>query len=66
MSKGQTVGPAGVQLSLKKPGAKDILKQTTSTANGAYTFEKVLPGEYVVEGAHEKWQFETVSTACVL
>jgi hypothetical protein len=29
-------------------------------AGGGYTFEKVLPGDYVVEGTHPVWQFEKV------
>ena len=69
VSKGQLVGPVGVSLSLKKANSNDVLKTTKSTADGAYTFEKVLPGEYSVEGTHEKWKFEQVSwvyiTICV-
>ena len=66
VSKGESVGPSGISLSLKKPGSKEVLKTTTSTAQGAYTFEKVLPGEYVVEATHSKWQFEQVRILLLL
>ena len=60
VSKGQSEGPAGVKLILKKSGTQDVVKETTSKIGGGYTFEKVLPGNYDVEASHPTWKFETV------
>ena len=61
VSQGESIGPAEVTLLLKKPGSDQILQQTTSVTGGDYSFEKVLPGEYIVEGTHSKWVLKPVS-----
>ena len=60
MSKGHETGPSGVALTLTKAGSSDVLKEIVTTSGGAYTFEKVLPGEYEITASHPTWQFETV------
>ena len=60
VSQGQSSGPAGVTLTLKQSTSKAILKTTTSSANGDYIFDKVLPGTYIVEGSHSLWKMQPV------
>lgn len=66
MSKGQSVGPSGITLSLKKKDKTDVLKSTVSKQDGAYTFEKVIPGDYIIEASHPVWKFDVVSGFAVL
>ena len=61
ISKGLTTGPAGVTLALKKSESTETIKQSQSITGGGFTFEKVLPGDYVVVASHPTWQFETAS-----
>jgi hypothetical protein len=37
---------------------EETVKSTTSVAEGSFTFEKVLPGEYFIEATHPVWKFE--------
>ena len=48
-------------LTLKKKGSPETIKKATTATGGSFTFENVLPGEYVVEATHSTWQFVTVS-----
>ena len=66
ISKGQTEGPAGVNLAIKKKGKEEILKTTTTQTGGDFTFEKVLPGEYTIEASHPLWTFQTVGSLVLL
>lgn len=59
ISKGQSSGPVGVTVTLKKAGSAEIVQQTTSAIGGGYTFEKVLPGSYRVEASHPTWMFDS-------
>ena len=47
-------------LTLKKKGTSEAIKKASSAASGSFTFENVLPGEYVVEASHPTWKFVTV------
>ncbi|XP_013400762.1 nodal modulator 2 [Lingula anatina] len=58
ISKGTTQGPAGIQVFLKKEGAAEVLQSQKTGPDGGYKFTKVLPGNYVVEASHPKWEFE--------
>ncbi|ELT93278.1 hypothetical protein CAPTEDRAFT_179513 [Capitella teleta] len=58
ISQGQSSGPAGVTLTLKKLVGEETVKSTTSVDDGAFTFERVLPGEYFIEASHSVWKFE--------
>jgi len=61
VSRGQPTGPQGVVLALKKTGAGDhAVKQTSSSLVGDFVFEKVLPGDYVIEASRSPWIFEVV------
>ncbi|KAI0209330.1 Nodal modulator 2 [Lamellibrachia satsuma] len=61
ISKGSADGPLGVTLTLKKKGTSEAIKKASSAASGSFTFENVLPGEYVVEASHPTWKFVTSS-----
>ena len=61
MSRGQSTGPQGVQLALKKAGSGDnIVKQTSTLLGGDFVFEKVLPGDFVIEASRSPWIFDVV------
>ncbi|XP_014667742.1 PREDICTED: nodal modulator 3-like isoform X2 [Priapulus caudatus] len=57
-SKGQSVGPAGVTVSLRSKGSTSVLQVITSNKGGSFEFSKVLPGTYTVTATHPKWKFE--------
>ena len=61
MSFGQSVGPAGVKLTLMKQGSKDVVKASETKTGGDFMFERVLPGDYVVKASHPTWEFDIVS-----
>ena len=60
VSRGETVGPGGVVLTLKKTLNEEVVQQTTSTAGGDFVFEKVLPGNYVIDASRDPWLFDVV------
>lgn len=61
VSRGQTTGPQGVLLALKKvAGGDHAVKQTSSLLGGDFVFEKVLPGDYVIEASRSPWIFDVV------
>ena len=54
-------GPRGVQLLLKKTDSDDhVVKQTSTSVGGDFVFEKVLPGEFVIEASRSPWIFDVV------
>ena len=59
ISEGDVSGPAGVTLTLYK-GQGQVVQETTSVTGGSFTFEKVLPGSYIVDASHKVWQFKKV------
>jgi len=61
VSRGQSTGPQGVVLALKKSaGGGEAVKQTSSSLDGDFVFEKVLPGDYVIEASRSPWIFDVV------
>ncbi|XP_041958584.1 LOW QUALITY PROTEIN: nodal modulator 1 [Alosa sapidissima] len=63
LSKGQLLGPAGVEVSLQKEGADGSLQTVLTQPGGKYTFFKVLPGNYEITASHESWTLEQKSTS---
>ena len=54
-------GPQGVLLALKKSTGDDQpVKETHSSLGGGFVFEKVLPGNYVIEAFRSPWMFDVV------
>lgn len=66
VSEGEEMGPAGVTLTLTKAKVAEPLKFTTSSEGGVFTFENVLPGEYVVTASHPTWKLGVVRLNAVL
>ncbi|XP_016342196.1 nodal modulator 3-like [Sinocyclocheilus anshuiensis] len=62
LSKGDLLGPAGVEVSLRKVGEDDVLQSVLTQAGGQYTFLKVLPGSYDITATHASWTLEHSST----
>jgi hypothetical protein len=59
VSRGQSSGPEGVSLVLKKADAEEqLIQQTVTTAGGKFVFQKVLPGDYVIEASRQPWLFD--------
>ena len=59
VSRGSSVGPAGVTINLLSGGADRQVVQTTVTkADGTYVFTAVPGSDHVVEAAHPAWTFE--------
>uniref|UniRef100_A0A673H3X6 Nodal modulator 1-like n=1 Tax=Sinocyclocheilus rhinocerous TaxID=307959 RepID=A0A673H3X6_9TELE len=66
LSKGHLLGPAGVEVSLRKVGEDDVLQSVLTQAGGQYTFLKVLPGSYGITATHASWTLEHSSTTVVV
>ncbi|CAI5792165.1 nodal modulator 1-like [Podarcis lilfordi] len=62
LSKGQTLGPAGVLVALRNPGSEASIQATTTQPGGKYAFFKVLPGEYEIFASHPTWMLKEAST----
>ncbi|KAM3826892.1 BOS complex subunit NOMO3-like [Vipera latastei] len=62
LSKGQSLGPAGVLVSLKSPSTGMTLQSTITQPGGKYAFLKVLPGEYEVFASHPTWTLKEATT----
>ncbi|ESO93836.1 hypothetical protein LOTGIDRAFT_104485 [Lottia gigantea] len=58
ISKGQSVGPAGVSIHLIKSSNGETIQTTKTADTGRYSFTKVLPGEYKVKASHPTWKLE--------
>ncbi|XP_048407987.1 BOS complex subunit NOMO1 [Stegostoma tigrinum] len=62
LSNGQTSGPAGVHVTLRKAGT--VVDQTSLTQTGGkYVFTKVLPGDYEIFASHPTWTLQKASTS---
>jgi hypothetical protein len=61
VSRGESTGPQDVTLTLKKAASLEQVQQTLSVAGGDFVFEKVLPGEYLIEASKGPWLFDVVS-----
>uniref|UniRef100_A0A8C1DMW2 Nodal modulator n=1 Tax=Cyprinus carpio carpio TaxID=630221 RepID=A0A8C1DMW2_CYPCA len=66
LSKGHLLGPAGVEVSLRKAGEEDVLQSVLTQAGGQYTFHKVLPGSYDITATHASWTLEQSSSTVVV
>uniref|UniRef100_A0A9R1SHN7 Prealbumin-like fold domain-containing protein n=2 Tax=Cyprinus carpio TaxID=7962 RepID=A0A9R1SHN7_CYPCA len=66
LSKGHLLGPAGVEVSLRKAGEDDVLQSVLTQAGGQYTFLKLLPGSYDITASHASWTMEQSSTTVVV
>uniref|UniRef100_A0A8C2G883 Nodal modulator n=1 Tax=Cyprinus carpio TaxID=7962 RepID=A0A8C2G883_CYPCA len=66
LSKGHLLGPAGVEVSLRKAGEEDVLQSVFTQAGGQYTFHKVLPGSYDITATHASWTLEQSSSTVVV
>jgi hypothetical protein len=64
VSRGESYGPAGVLLELKKAGSDELVQQTNSLQDGGFTFERVLPGDYIVKASRPPWLFDVVCVHC--
>ncbi|KAG7491883.1 hypothetical protein MATL_G00008710 [Megalops atlanticus] len=62
LSKGQQLGPAGVEVSLRKSGAELNLQTVLTQPGGKYTFFKVLPGDYEITATHPSWILQVSAT----
>ncbi|XP_061181394.1 BOS complex subunit NOMO1-like [Saccostrea echinata] len=57
ISKGQSDGPEGVTVTLLKTGTTSVLQTTTTGEGGAYSFSKVMPGDYTVQATSTGYKF---------
>nr|XP_020828069.1 nodal modulator 2 isoform X4 [Phascolarctos cinereus] len=62
LSKGQTLGPAGVQVMLRSIGNEAHIQSTVTQPGGKFAFFKVLPGEYEIFASHPTWTLREAST----
>uniref|UniRef100_A0A8C8JIX6 Prealbumin-like fold domain-containing protein n=1 Tax=Oncorhynchus tshawytscha TaxID=74940 RepID=A0A8C8JIX6_ONCTS len=61
LSKGQLLGPAGVEISLTREGTGEKLQTVLTQPGGKYTFSKVLPGNYDIIASHPSWTLDATS-----
>ena len=50
-------GPKGVHIILRSKANNNVIKQNVTFEDGLYEFHEVLPGQYLIEASHERWQF---------
>ncbi|XP_052512684.1 nodal modulator 1 isoform X2 [Budorcas taxicolor] len=62
LSKGQPLGPAGVQVSLRNTGTNAKIQYTVTQPGGKFAFFKVLPGDYEIVATHPTWPLKEAST----
>uniref|UniRef100_A0A0B8RX02 Nodal modulator 1 n=1 Tax=Philothamnus irregularis TaxID=1899461 RepID=A0A0B8RX02_9SAUR len=62
LSKGESLGPAGVLVVLRSPSTGVTLQSTTTQPGGKYAFLKVLPGDYEVFASHPTWTLKEAAT----
>ncbi|MXQ90050.1 hypothetical protein E5288_WYG014065 [Bos mutus] len=62
LSKGQPLGPAGVQVSLRNTGTDAKIQSTVTQPGGKFAFFKVLPGDYEILATHPTWPLKEAST----
>ncbi|XP_064415226.1 BOS complex subunit NOMO3 isoform X2 [Latimeria chalumnae] len=64
LSKGGSSGPAGVQVTLRKPKTGASILSTVTQPGGKYAFSKVLPGEYEIVATHPVWTLKHDVSGC--
>ncbi|XP_054992376.1 BOS complex subunit NOMO1 [Sorex araneus] len=62
LSRGQPLGPAGVQVSLRNTGTEAKIQSTVTQPGGKFAFFKVLPGDYEILATHPTWPLKEAST----
>uniref|UniRef100_A0A8B9CN81 Prealbumin-like fold domain-containing protein n=1 Tax=Anser brachyrhynchus TaxID=132585 RepID=A0A8B9CN81_9AVES len=62
LSKGQALGPAGVQVVLRNAGSDVNIQATVTQPGGKFAFFKVLPGEYEIFASHPTWLLKEANT----
>ncbi|XP_027276354.1 nodal modulator 1 isoform X3 [Cricetulus griseus] len=62
LSKGQPLGPAGVQVSMRSTGTDAKIQSTVTQPGGKFAFFKVLPGDYEILATHPTWALKEAST----
>ncbi|XP_075686281.1 BOS complex subunit NOMO3-like [Rhinoderma darwinii] len=55
LSRNQNLGPAGVQIAMRRAGSGSNLQTTVTQTGGKFSFNKVLPGEYEIIASHPTW-----------
>lgn len=63
LSQGQSLGPAGVQVSLRNIGTEAKVQSTVTQPGGKFAFFKVLPGDYEILATHPTWPLKEASTS---
>ncbi|XP_007891916.2 nodal modulator 1 [Callorhinchus milii] len=63
LSKGQSSGPSGVQVTLRKTGTDSDVQTSITQTGGKYIFTRVLPGDYEIAASHPTWTLQKASTA---
>nr|XP_054955356.1 BOS complex subunit NOMO3-like [Pan paniscus] len=64
LSKGQPLGPAGVQVSLRNTGTEAKIQSTVTQPGGKFAFFKVLPGDYEILATHPTWALKEDVLGC--
>lgn len=62
LSKGQSLGPAGVLVALRNMGSDVNIQVTATQTGGKFAFFRVLPGEYEISASHPTWILKEAST----
>ncbi|KAM9305783.1 BOS complex subunit NOMO3-like [Gastrophryne carolinensis] len=63
LSRNKDLGPADVQVSLRRAGSGTNLQTTVTQPGGKYYFNKVLPGQYEIVASHPSWTLKEAATA---
>lgn len=58
VSRGETTGPEGVAVEVRKAGSEDVVTSLLTGPGGTYLAPGLLPGQYVVTAKHERWHME--------
>lgn len=62
LSRNQNLGPAGVQIALRRVGSGGNQQTTVTQTGGKFFFNKVLPGEYEIVASHPTWTLKEAAT----
>ena len=66
VSRGESEGPEGVSIEVRKAGSDAIVTTLLSGPGGQYQAPGLLPGSYVLTAAHQLWQMEKASASVEL
>ncbi|CAJ0967213.1 unnamed protein product [Ranitomeya imitator] len=62
LSRNQNLGPAGVQVAMRRAGSVGNLQTTMTQTGGKFFFNKVLPGDYEIIASHPTWTLKEAVT----